>query len=161
MPKLKLDGNSISHKQKTQPPKTDSTIAPRQNHRFSLMNVSSSSSSWLLDTRKGTIEIENKVPIYFLVVQKAYRSMTLGCRGTHRISGGTTGELVLKPAISLKKSWGGYRRRTTPNCSASVVKSVWTVTFKEMCFAGNDFAQHGDTRWWYSCILLCTISTRA
>ena len=38
---------------------TDSTIAPTPNQRFSLTNV-----SWLLDTRKGTIE--RKVSILFL-----------------------------------------------------------------------------------------------
>ena len=37
--------------------------------------------------------------------------MTSGCRGTPYFRGYDQ-ELVLKPAISLKKSWGAYRRTT-------------------------------------------------
>ena len=50
------------------------------------------SSSWLLDTRKDTIE--NKVyPYLFLLCAKDYRSLTSGrvSRDTHRISGDTIG----------------------------------------------------------------------
>ena len=66
--------------------------------------------SWLLDTGKDIIE--NKVSICFLV-----------CKGLSidDVGGGVERtpyfrrhdrELVLKPAVSLKISWGGYRRPT-------------------------------------------------
>ena len=84
---------------------TDSAIPPPRNQRYSLTNV-----SWLLDTRKDTIEA--KVSIRFLV-SKAYRSTTSGCRGTSYLRRYDREVLVLKPAILLKKSWGGGYRRTS------------------------------------------------
>ena len=82
----------------------DSTIAPPKIRRFSSTNV-----SWLLDTRKDTIE--NKVSIYFVVRKGLSIDMTSGCRGTPYLRRYDR-EPVLKPAILLKKSWRGYRRTT-------------------------------------------------
>ena len=60
--------------------------------------------------RKDTIK--NKVSTHFLVCKGlSIDDVGEGVEG-HRISGDTTGRaLVLKPAISLKKSWGGYRSK--------------------------------------------------
>ena len=47
----------------------------------------------------------------------------------HRISGDTTGRaLVLKPAISFKKSWWGYRRTTqTPHLKSKSARVINTA----------------------------------
>ena len=77
--------------------------SPAPNKRYSLTSVSR-----LLNTRKDTLE---KNYLYTILCANVRRSTASGCRGTpyfrryHR-------ELVLKPAISLKKSWGDYRRTT-------------------------------------------------
>ena len=63
--------------------------------------------SGLLDTRKDTTSIDRKVSTYFFLCAKAYRStMTSGCRGTPYTRRHDR-ELVLKPAVLLKKSWRG------------------------------------------------------
>ena len=54
---------------------TDSTIAPPQNQRFSLTNV-----SWLLDTRKD--DMKNTIFIYFLVCKGQSNDDVVGARGT-------------------------------------------------------------------------------
>ena len=59
---------------------------------------------------------KEKIPLkkkyaYILLCVKVCRWMTSGCRGTPHF-GRYNRELVLKPAISLKKNWGGYRRTT-------------------------------------------------
>ena len=51
-------------------PQTDSTIAPPQNRRFSLTNV-----SWLLDTRKDALK---RVSAYIILFAEDYRTMTSG-----------------------------------------------------------------------------------
>ena len=91
---------------------TDSSIAPLQNQRFSLTDV-----SCLLDTRNGYYNIERKVSIYFLVCKKVYRSTTSG-----RVSRDTAFQEI-RPGAGFetgdfvkKKRWGGYRR-TTPGAS--------------------------------------------
>ena len=48
---------------------------------------------------------------YIFLCAKVYRPTTSGCRG-EPYSRRYDRELVSKPAISLKKSWGGYRRTT-------------------------------------------------
>ena len=58
----------------------------------------------------GRIQLKPKCPYVFLCA-KAYRSTTSGCRGTSFFRRYDR-ELVLKSTISLKKSWGGYRRTT-------------------------------------------------
>ena len=59
-------------------------------------------------TTQGRILLEKKYPHDTLLCAKAYRSMTSGCRGTPCFRRFDR-DLVLKPAISLKKRWGGYR----------------------------------------------------
>ena len=78
-----------------------------QNQRFSWTNV-----SWLLDTRKGIIE--NKVSMLFLVCKRPIDRWRRGCHGTAYFRKYDR-ELVLKPSISLKESWGGYRRTALIN----------------------------------------------
>ena len=82
---------------------TESTIAPPPNQRFSLTNV-----LWLLDTRKDARKIISSCIFLF---PKDYQTMTSGWQGAPYFSRYGQ-ELVSKPAISLKKSWGGYRRTT-------------------------------------------------
>ena len=65
-------------------PPADPTIAPPQNQRFSLTNV-----SWLLDTRKGA---NKKLSPNVLLFAKDYRTMASGGGDKrHRISGDMTG----------------------------------------------------------------------
>ena len=81
---------------------SDSTIATPQNQRFSSTNVSR-----LLDTtRKDTLE--KKVSIYLPVCT----GLSIDDVGVSRDTALTRQDraLVLKPAVSLKKRWGGYRR---------------------------------------------------
>ena len=112
---------------------TDSAIGPPpQNQRFSLSNV-----SWLLDKDK----IENKVSTYFpFLCANGYRSMASGCRGTPCF-GRYDRELVLKPAISLKKSWGGYPRTTRVTLHLTEKKHV----SKAICLARKIIAN--QSRW--------------
>ena len=77
---------------------------PPKKQRFSLTNV-----SWLLDTKKGAIIQETSLHIFCL--QSIIENGRRAGKG-HRISGDTAGSWFLKPAISLKKCWGGYRRMT-------------------------------------------------
>ena len=101
------------------PPETDSTIPLPRTSIFFSTNV-----SWVIGTNEEGFCWKKIVSIYFLVCKglSLYRTMT--CRG------GKEGapyfrryvrELALKPAISLKKSWGGYRR-TTPESQATSQK---------------------------------------
>ena len=85
--------------------------SPPENQRFSLTNVSSSG---LLDARKDTIE--KKVSIYFLV-----------CEGLSIDDVGVSRDTVfqeIRPAISLKKSWGGYRSKTQKWYDTSIILST-------------------------------------
>ena len=41
-------------------------------------------------------------------------------------------ELVLKPAVSLKKSWGGYRSKTLDRNSYQVVISVGVPRYRSL-----------------------------
>ena len=82
---------------------------PSQNQRFSLTHVPEGCST---QGRKPLIE---NCPHVFLRA-KVYRSMTSGRRGTSH-SRRYDRELVLKPVISLKKSWG-----------ATVVRLLTTTT---------------------------------
>ena len=86
---------------------TDSTIAPPPNQRFSLK---SNFLSWLLDTRKDAID-KKKVSIHFLVCRDLSIDDVKVSRDTV-FQEMRPVELVLKPAISLKKSWRGYRGTT-------------------------------------------------
>ena len=90
----------------------DSSIAP-----FEIKNFLERTFHGCSTRRKDTIGKKKKY-LYIFLCAKAYRSMTSGCRGTScfRRHGR---ELVLKPAISLKKSWGGYRRTTLTRASDS------------------------------------------
>ena len=81
---------------------TDSTIAPPQTGDI-LTNV-----SWLVDTRKDAMK---KPSSHNFMFAKVYRTMTSGWQGPPYF-GRYGRELVSKPAISLKKSWVGYRRTT-------------------------------------------------
>ena len=60
--------------------------------------------------------LKEKVYIHiFSCAQRCIDPLRRGVEG-HRSSGDATGELVWKPAISFKQSWGGgggYYRRTT------------------------------------------------
>ena len=66
--------------------------------------------SWLLDTRKDTIKIGKKnknISIDFPVC-KGLSIDEVGCQGTDTaLQEIRPVELVLKPAVLLKKSWGG------------------------------------------------------
>ena len=82
---------------------TDSTIAPPKKTSHFLQRTFHGCST------RGRILLKQKYPSIFLCA-KVYRSTRSG-----RVSRDTVlqeirhrGELVLKPAISLKKSWGGY-----------------------------------------------------
>ena len=57
------------------------------------------------------VVLKKKYPYIFLCA-KVHLSMTSGCRGTPYFRRYDS-ELVLKPAISFKKIWGGYRRTTS------------------------------------------------
>ena len=86
---------------------TDSTTAPQKNpaiffHGRFIINHGCSI--------QGRILLKPKHPYIFLCA-KVCRSMTSGCRGTTYCRRYDR-ELVLKPAISLKKSWEGYRSKT-------------------------------------------------
>ena len=78
------------------------TIAhPPRNQRFSSTSV-----SWLLDTRKGTIENGN-IHIFSCAQRPIDRWRRGGCRGTPPYLRRYDRELVLKPTISLKQKLGG------------------------------------------------------
>ena len=64
--------------------------------------------SWLLDTRKDAIKERSP---YIVLRAKVHRTMTSGFQGTPYFKR-CDRELVSKPAISLKRSWGGHRRMT-------------------------------------------------
>ena len=83
--------------------KTDSTIAhpPPKTSDYLSRNV-----SWLLSTRRRMLW--KKLPSRFF---SRYRTMTSGWQGAPCVRRYGR-ELVSKPAISLRKSWGGYRRTT-------------------------------------------------
>ena len=85
-------------------PLTSSTTAPPQSQRFSSTNV-----SLQLDTKEGAMKKTSSHIVFFA---KDYRLMTSGWQGAPYFRRYGRG-LVLKPAILLKKSSGGYRR-TTP-----------------------------------------------
>ena len=70
--------------------------------------------SWLLETRK---DVMKTISACIFLFAKGYRTPTSGWHGPpcFRRYGR---ELVSKPAISLKKSWGGYRK-TTRKCRLS------------------------------------------
>ena len=65
--------------------------------------------SWLLDTRKDVIK--KSVFMYFLVC-KGPSNDDVGVARSTVFQEMRGGELVSKPAISRKKSWGGYRSKT-------------------------------------------------
>ena len=52
------------------------------------------------------LKTKHLLGIFFLVFEGTCRSMTWGCRGALHFRRYDR-ELVLKPAISLKKRWGG------------------------------------------------------
>ena len=58
---------------------------------------------------KGRMRLKTKNIPYIFLCAKVCRSMTPGCRGTPDFRRYDR-ELVLKPSVSLEKSWGGYRR---------------------------------------------------
>ena len=80
-------------------------LPPPENRRFSSTNVSS---SWLIDTRKDAMKKTSSNISWFA---EDYQRMTAGWQGAS-YNRKYDRELILKPAISLKKIWGGYRRRT-------------------------------------------------
>ena len=72
--------------------------SPPRNQRFSLP---------LLDTKRDTFE--KKIPLYFLVGEGlAMEDVEVSRDAMFQEIYGRG--LVLKPTISLKESWGGYRR---------------------------------------------------
>ena len=92
---------------------TDFTISPPKKQQFSLTNVSSSSSSssssWLLDTRRdATKSISSHM---FLFAKDCDRPITSEWQRAPYLRRCGRG-LISKPTISVKKSWGGYRRMT-------------------------------------------------
>ena len=90
-----------------------STPPPKKKQGFSLKNV-----SWLLDTRKDATMKKIARLISCLQRKEGLSNDGVGvARGTV-FSGDTYGrELVSKPAISFKKSWGGYRLMAhVPHC---------------------------------------------
>ena len=82
--------------------RTDSTIDPLKNQRFSFTNVSDE--SWLLDTRKGTIEI--KVSISFLVC-KGLSVDYVGEGVEGRRIGGDTARAGFETGDFVKEKSGG------------------------------------------------------
>ena len=81
------------------------------------------------DTRKDTL-LKKRHPYIFLCA-KVYRSMTTGCRGIHRISGDTAGSWFWKPAISLKKSRGGYCSKIQKKKKKGHCKHCWDFRHQE------------------------------
>ena len=84
------------------PPRTDSTIAPPQNQRFRSANV-----SWLIDTRKGSVEKKKPPYVFFLTKDYYYyRTMTSGWQGApHFRRYGR--ELVFVTGDFVKRKVGG------------------------------------------------------
>ena len=95
-------------------PRTDFTIEPPKNRRFSRTKV-----SCLLDTRKDSMK---KALSNTFMFAKVYRAMSSGRQGA-RYFRRYGREPVSKRAISLKKSWGGYRR-TSPRHSRPRCRGV-------------------------------------
>ena len=87
-------------------PRTDSTTAPPQSSGGLFINEHFMATRH--ERRKDVVEI---VSSQIFLFAKDYLTMTFGWQKGHRISGDGR-ELVSKPAISLKKSLGGYRRTT-------------------------------------------------
>ena len=89
------------------PLRIDSTMPPPPNQRFSLTNVSTAA------RHKEGNYWETSFHIFSCVQRSDDRRRRRGgWRGTPYFWRYGL-ELVLKPAISFKKSWGGYHRRTT------------------------------------------------
>ena len=85
--------------------KTDSTIDPppqKKRQRLSSTNV-----SWLLDAREDTVEKQKGIHIISCVQRSNDRRPRSACRGTPYFRRFDRDLGYLKPAISLKKSWGG------------------------------------------------------
>ena len=82
---------------------TDSAIAPPQKNKKKKQRSVFTNASWLLDARKDAVKV---ISSYVFLLAKDDRTMTLGWQGApyFRKYGR---ELVSKPAISVKKSWGG------------------------------------------------------